>query len=185
MCGIAGYCGPAGRFSDDRLRAMSRAIEHRGPDDEGYFGGPAGPGRCVWLASRRLAIQDLSVAGHQPMSDEATGNIIVFNGEIYNFQELRTRMERDGAQFRSRCDTEVALRSWSERGPKVVEQWRGMFAAAVWEPERQELWLLRDPWGIKPLYYCRDGDGIAFCSEVRGLLAAGVAERRQIGRAHV
>ncbi len=178
VCGIAGYCGPSKRFDDARLCAMLRAIQHRGPDDEGVFSAAAGDSTRIWLGSRRLAIQDLSPAGHQPLVDEATGNAIAFNGEIYNFQELRAALEPSGAGFRSRCDTEVALRSWCARGPKAVDQWRGMFAAAIWEPRGAELWLLRDPWGIKPLYYCRDGEGLAFCSEVRGLLAAGVAPRR-------
>ena len=180
MCGIAGYCGPAGRFSDQKLREMLRAIEHRGPDDCGVFSAPL-PGNDemrVWLGSRRLAIQDLTPAGHQPMIDQATGNAIAFNGEIYNFLELRARLEEKGCPFRSRCDTEVALRSWCAQGLAAVEQWRGMFGAALWDQGRQELWLLRDHWGIKPLYYHRDGEGLAFCSEVRGLLAGGVVPRQ-------
>jgi asparagine synthase (glutamine-hydrolysing) len=112
------------------------------------------------------------------MIDQATGNAIAFNGEIYNFLELRARLEEKGCPFRSRCDTEVALRSWCAQGLAAVEQWRGMFGAALWDQGRQELWLLRDHWGIKPLYYHRDGEGLAFCSEVRGLLAGGVVPRQ-------
>ena len=178
MCGIAGYCGPASRFDDDKLGAMLRAIQHRGPDDCGVFRAAVNDETSVWLGSRRLAIQDLSPGGHQPMADGAGGNVIVFNGEIYNFLELKARLEASGEVLRSRCDTEVALRSWGRRGVAAVEDWRGMFAAAVWEPAARELWLVRDPWGIKPLYYRWDGEGLAFCSEVRGLLAADLGPRR-------
>ncbi|HYM13613.1 MAG TPA: asparagine synthase (glutamine-hydrolyzing) [Bryobacterales bacterium] len=180
MCGIAGYCGRASRFSDEKLGAMLRAIEHRGPDDCGIHSEPlaSDPETRVWLGSRRLAIQDLTLAGHQPMADAESGNVIAFNGEIYNFPELRAKLEREGVSFGSRCDTEVALRSWSRRGLAAVEEWRGIFGAAVWEPRTEELWLVRDWWGIKPLYYKYDREGIAFCSEVRGLLAAGMVARR-------
>jgi asparagine synthase (glutamine-hydrolysing) len=178
MCGIAGYCGPSQRFSNDRLLRMLRAIEHRGPDDEGTFCAAGRNGNGVWLGSRRLAIQDLSLAGHQPMAEPAGRHVVAFNGEIYNFLDLRAELERAGQQFASRCDTEVALHLWAREGPAAVQRWRGMFGAAVWDAERQELWLMRDPWGIKPLYYHWDGEGVAFCSEVRGLLAAEVAPRR-------
>ncbi|MBI3697853.1 MAG: asparagine synthase (glutamine-hydrolyzing) [Acidobacteria bacterium] len=177
MCGIAGYCGPAQRFSDEKLGAMLRSIEHRGPDDCGVYSLSlaSNPAARVWLGSRRLAIQDLSPAGHQPMVDGASGSAIAFNGEIYNFLDLREEMARAGVVFQSKCDTEVALRSWSREGLAAVSQWEGMFGAAVWDPASEELWLVRDPWGIKPIYYRHDGEGLAFCSEVRGLLAAGLA----------
>ncbi len=180
MCGIVGYCGPAKRFSRDKLGVMLRAIEHRGPDDWGEFCGNmvANPGHSVWLGSRRLAILDLSPAGHQPMVDPATGKVIAFNGEIYNFLDIREELEREGHTFRSRCDTEVALRSWAVLGNQAIKQWRGMFAAALWDPQKEELWLVRDHWGIKPLYYYVDGSGLAFASELRALLAAGVAAPR-------
>ena len=177
MCGIAGYAGPARRFDTARLQVMLQAIAHRGPDDAGVHCETLGDDG-LWLGSRRLAIQDLSPAGHQPMIDPASGRAIVFNGEIYNFPELRAELERTGQGFRSHCDTEVALAGWAARNLEAVESWRGMFAAALWDPATRELWLVRDPWGIKPLYYHWDGAGIAFCSEVRGLLAAGVAPRR-------
>jgi asparagine synthase (glutamine-hydrolysing) len=112
------------------------------------------------------------------MTEEGCGATIAFNGEIYNFQELRAKLEGIGKKFRSRCDTEVALRWWCARGPGAVDDWRGMFAAAVWDPSSEELWLVRDHWGIKPLYYRADGESLAFCSEVRGLLATGVAAPR-------
>lgn len=180
MCGIAGYVGPARRFDDEKLGVMLRAIEHRGPDDCGEYAAELkrAPESRVWLGSRRLAIQDLSPAGHQPMIDAATGNVIAFNGEIYNFLELKAQLERSGERFLSRCDTEVALRSWGKDGLGAAGQWRGMFGVALWDATREELWLVRDPWGIKPLYYRYDGEGIAFCSEVRALLAAGVAPRK-------
>lgn len=177
MCGIAGFCGPAADFSEDRLQVMLSAIEHRGPDDSGVFTAaimrPAG--HRVWLGSRRLAIQDLTPAGRQPMAGSSSRDAIAFNGEIYNFLDLRAELERDGCRFRSRCDTEVALESWRRAGLQGVRQWRGMFAAALWNERNQELWLVRDEWGIKPLYYRWDGETLAFCSEVRALLA--VADR--------
>ncbi len=178
MCGIAGYCGPARRFNQEKLELMLRAIEHRGPDDAGIFRADL-PEQdlSVWLGSRRLAIQDLSPAGRQPMTDAATGSAIAFNGELYNFRDLRSELEQAGCRFCSRCDTEVALRSWCAGGIGSVAQWRGMFGAAVWDAPSQALWLLRDPWGIKPLYYRRDGESLAFCSEILGLLAADLAPR--------
>ena len=180
MCGIAGYYGPADRFDDRRMEAMLAAIEHRGPDDSGFSSFPADPsGKTrVWLGNRRLAIQDLSPAGHQPMSDAQTGSTIVFNGEIYNFLELRQELERAGHRFRSHCDTEVALRSWGVNGSAAVQHWRGMFGAAVWDQQLSELWLVRDHWGIKPLYYWSNGEMLLFCSEVRGLLASGLVPRQ-------
>ena len=180
MCGIAGFCGPSTRFSDDRLRRMLQAIEHRGPDDSGQFAVPV-VGKHdskVWMGTRRLAIQDLSEAGHQPMVDTASGNAIAFNGEIYNFAALRTALECVGRSFRSSCDTEVALKSWCHDGLDGIRRWRGMFGVALWDNFKQELWLVRDEWGIKPLYYYWNGESLAFCSEVRGLLASGVVAPR-------
>jgi asparagine synthase (glutamine-hydrolysing) len=180
MCGIAGFCGPAKRLGIGGLRAMLRAIHHRGPDASGVFTVPASDtaGACVYLGSARLAIQDLSSAGHQPMVEKRSGNAIAFNGEIYNFKELRAALERQGDVFRSSCDTEVALKSWSRAGVQAIRNWRGMFGAALWDHRRQELSLVRDRWGIKPLYYFWDGQCFAFCSEVRGLLASGLVPRK-------
>lgn len=175
MCGIVGYCGPARRFSDDKLRRMLESIQHRGPDDEGTYSAAAGGDNRVWMGSRRLAIQDLSPAGHQPMVEG--DRAIAFNGEIYNFLDLRATLEREGYPFRSHCDTEVALASWSRQGLAAAESWRGMFGAAVWDAATEELWLVRDPWGIKPLYYHFGEGGVAFASEVRALLEAEVVPR--------
>ena len=180
MCGIAGCCGPVHRFDDDKLRDMLGAIEHRGPDDSGMYCARARtqPGIGIWLGSRRLAIQDLSPAGHQPMIEPSSGNVIAFNGEIYNFLDLRQDLEKAGVSFQSRGDTEVALHSWSKKGLAAADDWRGMFGVALWDPAGEELWLLRDPMGIKPLYYRWDGEQLTFCSEIRGLIAAGVAPLR-------
>jgi len=180
MCGIAGYVGRASRFSDAQLKQMLAAIEHRGPDDSGTYtaGLRADEDARVWLGSRRLAIQDLSPAGHQPMVDAATGNAIAFNGEIYNFLELRADLQKNGYPFSSRCDTEVALASWCAKGVSAVDDWRGMFGAAVWDRAKEELWLVRDHWGVKPLYYWTDQNSVLFCSEVRGLLASGMIPRK-------
>jgi len=162
-----------------------KAIRHRGPDDSGtYVVTSSGPKPyCVWMGSRRLAIQDLSPAGHQPMVDTASGDAISFNGEIYNFRELRDSLAKEGCRFQSLCDTEVALQSWRRAGLDGVRQWRGMFAAALWDQRKEELWLVRDDWGIKPLYYYWDSESFAFCSEVRALLAGGIVQRKLEWRA--
>lgn len=185
MCGIAGFCAPRGRLGEANLQAMLRGIGHRGPDDSGTYSLMTSGQKphSVLLGSRRLAIQDLSYAGHQPMMDGPSRDVISFNGEIYNFLELRRSLEKEGCQFRSVCDTEVALQSWRRAGLEAVRQWRGMFAAALWNHQKEELWLVRDDWGIKPLYYAWDGTTLAFCSEVRALLAAGIVEPKLEWRA--
>ncbi len=180
MCGIAGFCGPANRFTDGDLWRMLRGIEHRGPDDSGAFS-RAVPGRpeCrVWLGNQRLAIHDLSPGGHQPMVDAASHDAIALNGEIYNFRELRAELESERSRFRSRCDAEVAFQAWRRWSLEGIRRWRGMFGAALWNEGKGELWLARDEWGIKPLYYRWDGEGLAFCSEVRPLISLAKGEAR-------
>lgn len=177
MCGIAGVW-LKGNEPDRAVEAASRAaaaLAHRGPDDHGLIkiSMTAGAGALV-LSHRRLSIIDLSEAGHQPMHDPETGNWIVYNGEVYNFGELRADLESLGYRFRSNCDTEVILHSYSAWGVDCVTRWRGMFAAAIWDESRQELFLVRDRLGIKPLYYFHDGDKFLFASELRAILETGL-----------
>jgi asparagine synthase (glutamine-hydrolysing) len=174
MCGIAGIVrrDPEARIDSGLLRTMAGAIRHRGPDDEGlWFGAGAG------LAHRRLSIIDLSPAGHQPMPNEDETVWLVFNGEIYNFEELRKRLERSGHAFRSRTDSEVIVHLYEEEGERCVERLDGMFALALWDVRRRRLLLARDRLGKKPLKYAELGDGLAFASELKALLAADLVDR--------
>ncbi|GIW56730.1 MAG: asparagine synthetase B [Nitrospiraceae bacterium] len=177
MCGIAGLVTlPQGAppFEADVLKVVRRvlgALEHRGPDDGGVEQVDDG----VSLGATRLAILDLSRAGHQPMCDPDTGNWIVHNGEVYNFRELRPLL---GGRWRSGTDTEVVLRAYAAWGPSCLDRLRGMFAFAVWDARRNHLFVARDRFGIKPLYYYV-GDGFfLFASEVRALLASGLVPAR-------
>lgn len=165
MCGIAGILRRDGQPVNERLVAqMTAALHHRGPDDSGYFlDGPVGLGNC------RLSIIDLA-GGHQPMANE-TGTVwVVYNGEIYNFGELRHFLEARGRRFRTSSDTEVIIRAYEEFGPAGVERLRGMFAFALWDVSRKRLLLARDQIGIKPLYYVLGSQRLVFASEIRALL---------------
>ena len=166
MCGIAGklYFDRDRVVSPELLHRMNGVLAHRGPDDAGiYHAGPIG------LAHRRLAIIDLSPGGHQPMAS-ADGQVwISFNGEIYNFLELRKTLEDDGVAFRSQSDTEVMLALYDRRGPDFLHELRGMFALALWDARHRRLLLARDRLGKKPLYYYVDGEKIVFASEPKGI----------------
>ena len=158
-------------------RRMMQAMIHRGPDDEGYEELPMGgdeSGPVAGFGFRRLAIMDLSPLGHQPMIHRATGNALIFNGEIYNFLEIRQRLQGLGCQFRSTGDTEVLLHALSHWGEKALDELDGMFAFAFYHAETRRVLLARDPMGIKPLYVAETPSGILFASEVRALLASGV-----------
>jgi asparagine synthase (glutamine-hydrolysing) len=171
MCGIAGVVGyrADGRTDEAELLALRDAQTHRGPDDAGLWLSEDGR---VGLGHRRLSIIDLSPAGHQPMAS-ADGRLrIVFNGEIYNFRELRRELEARGQRFRSSSDTEVVLLGYREWGLGVLERLRGMFAFALWDAAERALLLARDPLGIKPLYYADEGARLLFASEVQALRAA-------------
>jgi asparagine synthase (glutamine-hydrolysing) len=180
MCGIAGIVGQVSEPNRAALRRMSAAMAHRGPDAEGVWESP--PDVRGWgalLAHRRLAILDLSPAGAQPMVDPVTGQVIVFNGEIYGYVELRERLLAEGQRFESTGDTAVMLRALGVHGRDALRWLRGMFAFALWDPERRTLLLARDPLGIKPLYLARTRDpaagwSFAFASELRALLASGL-----------
>lgn len=177
MCGIVGASVIEPRQFDTRSaveQAMLR-ITHRGPDDQGLF--VSNDGRCA-IAQTRLAIIDLSPAGHQPMSTPDGRFWIVFNGEIYNFHELRHELTQAGETFVSNSDTEVLLRLYSLYGADSVRKLRGMFAFAVWDARKQELFIARDRLGIKPLYYYAGDGKVIFASEVRAILATGLAPRQ-------
>jgi asparagine synthase (glutamine-hydrolysing) len=163
MCGICGIASRTGSPDPDRLDAMSASLAHRGPDSGGvHLDGP------VALAARRLSIIDLA-GGDQPIGNEDGSCVVVQNGEIYNYPELRLELERDGHTFRTNCDTEVHLHLYERHGPEYARHLRGMFAVALWDARRRRLVLARDRYGIKPLYY-RDADGaLEFASELRAL----------------
>src|SRR5213083_2367301 len=166
MCGIAGVLKRAGERADPAdLRRLADALAHRGPDDEGFHvDGPLG------LAHRRLSILDLSAAGHQPMANEDETVWIVFNGEIYNFPELRKSLLSAGHQFRSRTDTEVLIHGYEEWGIDFVKRLNGIFAFALWDSRNGLLHLARDRYGVKPLYYWQKGPRVLFASEIKSLL---------------
>ena len=175
MCGIAGILTSTPLpESTAALPRMLGALRHRGPDDRGSFHSPGGHAA---LAHARLSILDLSPAGHQPMSTPDGRLTIVFNGEIYNFLELRRVLAAAGVVFQSNSDTEVILRAYEAYGPACVEQLRGMFAFALWDEREQSCLLARDPFGIKPLYYHAPGQRLVFASETRALLASGLVDR--------
>jgi asparagine synthase (glutamine-hydrolysing) len=166
MCGIAGIFNLNGEpVSPVNLRKMTDAITHRGPDGEGFF-----TDSFIGFGHRRLAIIDLSPAGHQPMVTPDGQFVLTYNGEIYNYQELRVELESLGCQFRSRTDSEVVLHSYVQWGPDCISRFNGMFAFAVWDKTRQELFLARDRYGIKPLYYCFVGNKFLFGSEQKAIL---------------
>lgn len=173
MCGI---CGTAGFAEVGQLQAMNHAILHRGPDDGGIHIVRNAEGTpWVGLTNRRLSIIDLSAAGHQPMSNEDGRVWITYNGELFNFLDLRPYLETKGHTFRSRTDTEVLVHLYEERGLDFLSALNGMFALALWDATEQRLLLARDPFGIKPLYYLPLADGkLAFASEVKSLLAGGL-----------
>ncbi len=177
MCGIAAVCGLDPDSAVRAVEAMCEQMLARGPDD----GGVELVGRenfPVCLGNRRLAIIDPSPAGHQPMADTARGTTITFNGMVYNFRELRERLAADGERFTSDCDTEVVLKAYGRYGPDCVHHLRGMFAFAIWDELRNQLFIARDRLGIKPLYYSHDDARLLCASQVKALLATGLVPPR-------
>ncbi len=168
MCGIFGAVTRS-PFREEEIRLANNAVRHRGPDDGGYACFESGSW-SVALGNRRLSIIDLSARGHQPMMDEAGTVRIVYNGETYNFREVRKALEERGHRFKSDTDTEVVLKAYLEWGAECLQRLNGMFAFAVWDERRKSLFVARDRLGVKPLYYTRIGDGLAFASEVKSLL---------------
>jgi asparagine synthase (glutamine-hydrolysing) len=180
MCGIAGihayhYAAPA--INREELRRIRDHMASRGPDGEGEWFSEDGR---VALGHRRLAIIDLSERGAQPMQSADGRFVISFNGEIYNYKALRAELEREGHVFSSHSDTEVLLKLYASRGEAMFSQLRGMYAFGIWDAEKRELLLARDPYGIKPLYYADDGWTARFASQVKALRAGGkVSDNRE------
>src|SRR6266481_2562542 len=197
MCSISGIINIANcqlPIGDSRsavcsaVERMNAALRHRGPDDEGISNFEIRDSKFefqIALSNTRLAIIDLSVAGHQPMQDSDCGLTITYNGEIYNFRELRAEIGDAFGPWHSDTDTEVVLRTYRKWGVAAFAKLRGMFALGIWDAKRSELVLARDRFGIKPLYYSEvrsqkseAGSSLFFASEVRALLAPGLVERK-------
>jgi asparagine synthase (glutamine-hydrolysing) len=180
MCGIFGIVAHNARIPDGVLERGTQSLAHRGPDDSGsiVIRDSVPDATEIGLGSRRLAILDLSPLGHQPMHDAETGNWIVYNGEIYNFHDIRDELEKSGTTFVSHSDTEVLLKAYARWGEACLTKFRGMFAFALWDARRHRLFIARDPMGIKPVYYAQAGSYFIFASEVRTLLGTGLVPPR-------
>src|SRR5437867_13213258 len=166
MCGICGQYnfGNQAPVLRQHIEEMTKSLRHRGPDDEGYY--MAGP---VGLGFRRLSIIDLA-GGHQPMSDQEESVWVVFNGEIYNFLELRSELEAYGHIFRTKSDTEVIVHGYRQWGDEVLNHLNGMFGLAIWDARRRRMVIARDPFGIKPIYFRIDKGQVYFGSEIRPVI---------------
>ena len=171
MCGIVGLWSRAGCDMQPVVRDMNAQIGHRGPNEEGYY-----CDRGLWMGVRRLTVIDL-VCGSQPMSSADGSHHIVYNGELYNFRELRAELEQQGYSFRTQSDTEVIVNAYVAWGPRCVERFNGMFAFAIWDSTGQRLFIARDRFGIKPLCYFWDGETLLFGSEIKAILASGLVPK--------
>jgi asparagine synthase (glutamine-hydrolysing) len=166
MCGICGIFNVNGEPIPHRyIKSMTDALAHRGPDDEGHY-----IDVNIALGHRRLAVLDLTPAGHQPMASKDGQIVLVYNGEIYNHLELKIELESLGHQFRSRTDTEVLLKGYEEWGIDVIKRLNGMFAFGLWDGRARTLYLARDRYGIKPLYWIKVGESLIFASEIKAIL---------------
>jgi len=177
MCGIAGII-TTNRYQDSLeglTLKMQKALQHRGPDDEGIF---VSQSHQAALAHTRLSIIDLSQAGHQPMSSLNKRFWITYNGEIYNFKALRLELEQKGETFQSNSDTEVILKLYQQEGAGCLDKLRGMFAFAIWDEQEKSCFLARDPFGIKPLYYFKEGSSLMFASQLKAILATQIPPRQ-------
>src|SRR3989344_4267606 len=168
MCGIVGIFDARQRppLKESSLSRMATCLLHRGPDDQGVF---VSQEHGVGLGHTRLAIIDLSSLGHQPMANKTKTLWITFNGEIYNFQEIRSELQKRCRKFRSNSDTEVILEAYEEWGIEAVSRFRGMFAFALWDASSHKLILCRDRAGVKPLYYYQKDGLVLFASELKAL----------------
>ena len=164
MCGIAGYIG---EFEKDLLSKMTSLLSHRGPDDSGLWQSPS---KKIGFGHQRLAIQDLSQAGHQPMQTSDENFVIIFNGEIYNFKELRKDLETSGFSFNSKTDTEVILKGFAKEGIDYLKKLNGIFALAIYDKNNDSVFLARDGLGVKPLYLAQTPKGYLFASEMKSVL---------------
>ncbi len=190
MCGIAGILTADGQVDASGLVSMRAALRHRGPDDQGLENVELTGGWRLGLVHTRLAILDVSAAGHQPMRDADSGSWIVYNGEVYNHLAIRRTMDAHPPlnpqpssliphPWKGTSDTETILKAWVERGAAVLGELRGMFAFGIYDGRRRQFWLVRDRLGVKPLYVCQTGARTwLFASELRALLASGLVKRR-------
>lgn len=181
MCGI---CGLIGQADKEKLSSMLGTISHRGPDDEGTYISKTITGETLGLGHRRLSIIDLSKAGHQPMSSIDGQIWLTFNGEIYNYLDLRNDLISRGHKFRSNTDSEVIIAAYQEWGEQCVIRLNGMFAFAIWDNYLQKLFIARDRLGIKPVYYAQTKDGFAFASEIKALLALDLPREIDLSSLH-
>jgi asparagine synthase (glutamine-hydrolysing) len=183
MCGIVGIISRRAPIDPEILRQATASLAHRGPDDSGsvVLRAQGAASIEIGLGHRRLSILDLSPLGHQPMHDPQTGNWLVFNGEIYNFRELRAELESKGFAFRSRSDSEVLLNAYASWGKDCLQHLRGIFAFAIWDARNASLFLARDPMGVKPIYYSEQGAQFIFASEIRTVLGTGLVPRKLSG----
>jgi asparagine synthase (glutamine-hydrolysing) len=170
MCGLVGIIGLSKEASELKIQAMNERIAHRGPDAEGFFIEDG-----IALAHRRLSIIDLSTGANQPLFDHSNRYVIVFNGEIYNYLEVKTQLEY---QWTSNSDTEVILASYIKWGKACLEKLNGMFAFAIWDKVEQELFIARDRLGVKPLYYAQVDGVLVFASEIRSILSSELVEAK-------
>jgi asparagine synthase (glutamine-hydrolysing) len=168
MCGIVGFASTSKKFILDEIKKSAENLFHRGPDDSGDWLSDNG---CVCLAHRRLSILDISISGHQPMHNPLKGLTIIFNGEIYNFKELRNELTNLGHLFVSQSDTEVLLAAYAEWGCECLSKLNGMFAFALYDANLNQLFLARDRAGEKPLFYLKDSNSLYFASELKALLS--------------
>ena len=162
MCGIAGFVGPT-KNKKTILKQMTDRIAHRGPDSEGFY-----IDELAALGHRRLSIIDLST-GNQPMYNEDESIVVIFNGEIYNYIELRAILQ-EKHQFKTSSDTEVLIHGYEEWGSELTKKLRGMFSFAIWDKKNETLFIAVDNWGIKPLYYYQNEDTFMFASEIKAFL---------------
>jgi asparagine synthase (glutamine-hydrolysing) len=174
MCGIAGLVNLTGRGTvpPGVLRNMAQAIYHRGPDEDGFLEAPG-----LGFASRRLSIVGLA-DGRQPIKNEAGDVTVVFNGELFDYPEVRAELERRGHHYRTHCDTEMLVHLWEDHGDAMLEKLRGQFAVALWDQKARRVVLARDRFGICPLFWTRQGDWLLFASEVKALMASGMVPIR-------
>ena len=166
MCGIAGifnYHSLNEPSHELTVKRMLSVIRHRGPDESGLY-----IGNNIGLGSVRLSIVDLST-GQQPISDESGNYWIVYNGEVFNYPELRSDLERKGVKLKTHCDTEIVVQMYAMYGADCLKYFNGQFAFSIWDKNKQELFLARDRVGIRPLFYWAKNDTFAFCSEIKGL----------------
>lgn len=169
MCGIGGYFGISNKKI---IEKMSSEMYHRGPDGEGIYSD-----NLVTLLNRRLAIIDIS-GGDQPIYNEDKSVVVVYNGEIYNYREIRNRLEQKGHIFKTKSDTEILVHGYEEWGEESFDNYNGMFSLALYDIAKEKLVLARDQFGIKPLYYSLLNGGIIFASEIKPILNSGFVEKK-------